>query len=69
MTDSPPDFSCLRHSPSALIARLRSVAESECGEDPWLAALCAQSANEIERLSAEVARNNPQEQSHQPESS
>lgn len=51
------DFSLLRHSAPGLIARLRSVAESECEDDPWLANLCVQSADEIERLSAEVARN------------
>lgn len=54
--NSPADYSLLRHSTSGLILRLRSVAESECEDDPWLAALCVQSADEIERLSAEVAR-------------
>lgn len=48
--DSPTDYSRIRHSTSALIARLRSVTESESENDPWLAALCAQSAEEIERL-------------------
>lgn len=50
--DSPADYSRIRHSASGLIARLRSVAESECEDDPWLANLCVQSADEIERLSA-----------------
>lgn len=56
--DSPADYSLIRHSTSGLISRLRSVAESEeeRENDPWLAALCVQSADEIERLSAEVAR-------------
>lgn len=48
--DSPTGYSRIRHSASALISRLRSVAESESENDPWLAALCAQSAEEIERL-------------------
>lgn len=54
--DSPTDFSLVRHSTLGLILRLRSVAESECEDDPWLANLCVQSADEIERLSAEAAR-------------
>jgi len=54
--DSPADYSLLRHSASGLILRLRSVADGELEQDPWLAALCVQSADEIERLSAEVAR-------------
>lgn len=60
--DSPTDYSLIRHSTSGLILRLRSVAEGELEQDPWLAALCAQSADEIERLSAEVARYRAEEE-------